>query len=213
MKKLNDLSGDENWVPGDVQLFEKCFLEYGMELSEFEMAIPQKSMKDIVSFFYKWKNSPLFISLYNQHRAKTCSKRKSGDLKLFAALSEINSDASSESDAGPVVDLPAEGVECGLCKIKKSEKWGVKYVPKRVFLCVDCDLHWMKYSVSRDDIDNLKKLNTQMLKKEIVEPSNAALGKRKLSEESPPKKKNLLLHEVEKFVGLRFLIQRDLRLK
>lgn len=198
----------DEWASDDIKLFENCFLEYGMDLSQYKESIPHKNMKEIVSFFYKWKNTPRFISLFNLYTAKSRSKRKSDDGKVVMALCDLNSDASSESETESMVDLPSEGVQCGFCKGSRSKRWRIKHVPKLVFLCSECELYWMKYGTQRD-IETLKKFETESVKQEQIvlnQEVNLIPAKRKLLEieSTHSKTQNQELEQDEQIVNITF---------
>jgi hypothetical protein len=167
-KNLKELLMDQ-WTSDDAVLFEKCFIEYGEDLLRFKLLLPHKDMKEIVSFFYKWKNTPRFISVFNQYTSKRRAKKKSEDLKVVLKLSDLNSEGSSESETESVAENPVEGVNCGVCKVNKSQRWKIRYIPKKAFLCADCDLYWMKYG------DLGKKVEAESIRKEHAPSEDLSL--------------------------------------
>jgi hypothetical protein len=62
----DDFDHLEAWTPEDIAAFEDGIKTYGHELHSVATKVPNRSMAQIVRFFYKWKKTDRYEPVYSE---------------------------------------------------------------------------------------------------------------------------------------------------
>ncbi|KAJ3040011.1 putative PHD type zinc finger protein with BAH domain-containing protein [Rhizophlyctis rosea] len=179
--------GIVEWTDEEVKAFEGGVVKYGHELHWVQKEVPTKTMPEVVSYFYKWKKSRRYATVYDQF----CKKYRPGK-KLKADKGKkittehppsspegMSASESEPDDHGPQSPSRSGTLECTNCWTSESPTWKKRqFGYKREIMCQPCAEHWVKYGSARVVGESVKRANR--------ERAASAGKKRKRPEDSTP---------------------------
>ncbi|KAF9981891.1 putative PHD type zinc finger protein with BAH domain-containing protein [Mortierella antarctica] len=155
----------EDWTPKEIEAFEEGIRLYGHELFAIKKKVETRSMKDIVRFFYQWKKTERYQSVYSVftkiHKPNKKFKSVGRGVVTSSAVEIGNrSKVGQELPKDSVLDyetiiLPsthnAGKFACAHCGTRATSLW--RRLPgetdpesqfPRVY-CYDCGNDWIRY--------------------------------------------------------------------
>ncbi|KAG2175457.1 hypothetical protein INT43_001104 [Umbelopsis isabellina] len=206
----DDFDYQEEWTHEDIAAFEEGIKAYGHELHSVATKVPDRSMAQIVRFFYKWKKTERYEPVYSEwtkiykpnkkfrRRGLSVQDSISADTSSVELSESESEDEDSKEDPTIVSVKGSIGYECMNCGTDESDVW--RRAPgdtdkrrklHRFVLCDKCGVYWLKYGTMRQVSDSLASRRGR------GRPANAALdpaasktlGKRKRLMEASSRRK------------------------
>ncbi|CAO3632632.1 unnamed protein product [Mucor hiemalis] len=155
------------WTQKEIDAFEQSIREHGHDLNFAKASVKTKSMADIVRYFYQWKKTERYETVYSDwtkiyrpmKKFKKFPRNKDTNAKLKKEEDERDLE-SEEEEADPTIVPKAtyakRAYQCMNCLTDESKIW--RRPPsdfdrkRKIFhkvLCNDCGIYWLKYAQSK----------------------------------------------------------------
>ncbi|KAI9473792.1 MAG: hypothetical protein EXX96DRAFT_318024 [Benjaminiella poitrasii] len=148
------------WSKKEKDAFERSIKEHGHDLIAAKKEVKTKSMADVVRFFYQWKKTDRYESVYSQW-TKVYKPLKKFKKPVSGLHTNTLSKASEKEETFDPTIVPSSAYaissyKCANCGTHKSDIW--RRTPtdldrkKKIFievLCDDCGVYWLKYVKTR----------------------------------------------------------------
>ncbi|KAJ3032815.1 putative PHD type zinc finger protein with BAH domain-containing protein, partial [Rhizophlyctis rosea] len=183
VRKMSDL-GVVEWTDEEMKAFDRGAIKYGHDLPYVQKEVPTKNMREMVSYFYKWKKSRRYVPVYGQFcekyrpnkvlkGAKTLSKPQNKNKQ--AASSRPSPEPTPDDSQSEMEDMPTPHSttslasspstarkECSHCWTSDSPSWRTRMDGlKRELMCKTCGEYWLKYGAARVVGDSVRKANRE----------------------------------------------------
>ncbi|KAI7894371.1 BAH domain-containing protein [Mucor mucedo] len=176
---MTELSGADfvhevEWTQKEMDAFEQSIREHGHDLNFAKSIVQTKSMADIVRYFYQWKKTERYETVYSDW---TKIYRPLKKFKKFPRSQIVESkqddqylQVDSEEESDPTIVPRAtytKPYQCMNCLTDESKIW--RRSPsdfdrkRKVFnkvLCDDCGIYWLKYAKTKPIAPEKKNANS-----------------------------------------------------
>lgn len=154
------------WSPEEVAAFEEGIKTHGHDLYQVSKFVPSKRYKVVVSFFYRWKKTERYETVYSEWTAiyRPAKRFKFDGGSVTVAVDEDHDasgdDGHSAEQSDPTVVRVSAHVKakfhCNNCGTVDSTTW--RRLPTDIertrkhfqqVVCNTCGDYWLKYGVMR----------------------------------------------------------------
>ncbi|CAF3647365.1 unnamed protein product [Rotaria sordida] len=151
----------DQWTIEEKFLFEQAYQFYGKIFSRIKQMLPEKSIAELVRYYYSWKKTRLYQSLMDQHE-------KQYQLMPYDEDYESNDDNDERTTTSVRVSTKnldnhskiisnqnnTEEQECCNCEIISQS---IHSTPKGI-LCNECYIYWQKSNLMQPELYRNKSL-------------------------------------------------------
>lgn len=148
----------DEWTTEDKVLFEQAFMFHGKTFTRIRQMLPDKSIAQLVKYYYLWKKTRQKNSLLDKH-----CKKHAAQLAAQSALGngKADADGANVSDDG---DRTIEGDGksdklCNNCTVPAN----FLYNTTKGMQCLTCYNHWKRTGTLRPTVGPLKR-DRQLIK-------------------------------------------------
>ncbi|XP_064078828.1 REST corepressor-like [Macrobrachium nipponense] len=143
----------DEWTTEDKVLFEQAFQFHGKSFHRIRQMLPDKTIAQLVKYYYLWKKTRQRSSLIDRHARKHTAKLQQA---TDGVLADSNGDRSEEDEEGRGGE---ETKNCSNCTIPASI---LNESPKGM-QCSTCYNHWKKTGSLRPTVGPMKR-DKQLIK-------------------------------------------------
>ncbi|KAL5035625.1 putative PHD type zinc finger protein with BAH domain-containing protein [Batrachochytrium dendrobatidis] len=190
---LNELVSQERssqWTVAEISSFERGVAKYGHELNWIRKEfVPSRTLKEVILYFYIWKKSPNYTSVYSEYCRVYRPKKflKNTDVRSSAAanIKDFSDFSSTEEDNVESLKPTMSWVECSNCfkNAKVTRPAGLLFAHgQQQRWCLECHTYYITYATPRIISETIKKANREKERKrkarEMVDEDTHVFKKR-----------------------------------
>ncbi|CAF0809211.1 unnamed protein product [Didymodactylos carnosus] len=184
----------DDWTIEEKCLFEQAYKFYGKIFSRIRQMLPEKTIANLIQYYYSWKKTRKQMSLMDkhekQHRFTSCDDsddemnenitsiqlptKDLGSKKTNGFCLQPNEATSSSMDIDKQQNLNEEEQEC--CNCETSHCASSMYSTPKGILCLQCYTYWSSSGLMRPEQQPVK----SSLKKVKKPPKNMVLDQNSL---------------------------------
>ncbi|CAF1212715.1 unnamed protein product [Adineta ricciae] len=146
---------NDEWSVEEKFLFEQAYKFYGKTFSRIRQMLPEKTISELVRYYYSWKKTRLYKSLMDKHE-KQCQlmpydedEESDEEERNTTSVPIPTKDLDHRSKATSAIDSTIdEDQECCNCEIQCESTHST---PKGI-LCDECFAYWQKSGLMRPEL-------------------------------------------------------------
>ncbi|CAF1060184.1 unnamed protein product [Adineta steineri] len=151
----------DEWTVEEKFLFEQAYKFYGKTFSRIKQMLPEKTIAELVRYYYSWKKTRLYKSLMDKHE-KQCqlmpydedngSDDDDDEEKNTTSISLPTKDLDHHRSQTKIDQSNSEEQECYNCEILCET---MHPTPKGI-LCDECFIYWQNSGLMRPELYRTK---------------------------------------------------------